>query len=251
MRKKCNRQEPSLGVIVIASMTRPHSRVRAGRDMHGWLAPLLFCGAVDVLRAARSMSSTVLPRNGLRLFPERRSKSMSDLVVVSFKGEETADQVLTKLQQMQKEHLIDLEDACVLVRSANGKVHLKQAVDLVKIGALSGAAWGGLFGALVGLMLLNPLAGLATGMAIGVGTGALSGALSDYGIDDDFMRSTGQNIEPGSSALFILVRQVNFDKVLPELKPFGGKVLKTSLTNDQEERLKKALESLNSSGTTA
>ena len=54
-----------------------------------------------------------------------------------------------------------------------------------------------------------------------------------------------------SSALFILVRRVNFDKVLPELKPFGGKLLKTSLTNDQEERLKKALESLNSSGTTA
>jgi hypothetical protein len=55
MRKKCNRQEPSLEVIVIASMTRPHSRVRAGRDMHGWLAPLLFCGAVDVVRAALSI----------------------------------------------------------------------------------------------------------------------------------------------------------------------------------------------------
>src|ERR1700730_3005616 len=129
-------------------------------------------------------------------FPGKRSKSMSDLVVVSFKGQETADQVLTKLQQMQKEHLIDLEDACVVVRTANGKVHLKQAVDLVKIGALSGAAWGGLFGTLVGLMLLTPLGGLATGMAIGASTGALSGVLAHYGIDDDFMRSMGQNIEP-------------------------------------------------------
>jgi len=100
-------------------------------------------------------------------------------------------------------------------------------------------------------MLLTPLGGLATGMAIGASTGALSGVLAHYGIDDDFMRSMGQNIEPGSSALFILVRRVNFDKVLPELKPFGGKVLKTSLTNDQEERLRKALESLNSSATTA
>ncbi|WOD13882.1 DUF1269 domain-containing protein [Paraburkholderia kirstenboschensis] len=197
------------------------------------------------------MNSTVLPRSVLVYLPEKRSKSMSDLVVVAFKGEETADKVLTKLHEMQKEHLIDLEDACVVVRNAEGNVHVKQAVDLVKIGALSGAAWGGLFGSLVGLMLLNPLAGLATGMAIGAGTGALSGALSDYGIDDDFMRSTGQNIEPGSSALFILVRHANFDKVLPELKPFGGKVLKTSLTNDQEEGLRKALESLNRSGTTA
>ena len=103
---------------------------------------------------------------------------MSDLVAVSFNGEETADQVLPKLRQMQKEHLIDLEDACIVVRGAKGKVHLKQAVDLVKIGAVSGVAWGGLSGALVGLMLLNPLVGLATGMAIGAGTGALSGALS-------------------------------------------------------------------------
>jgi uncharacterized membrane protein len=62
------------------------------------------------------------------------------------------------------------------------------------------------------------------------------------------MRSTGQNIEAGSSALFILVRRVNFDKVQPELKPLGGKVLKTSLTNDQEERLRKALEGLSTSG---
>jgi uncharacterized membrane protein len=176
---------------------------------------------------------------------------MSDLVVVSFKGEETADQVLTKLQQMQKEHLIDLEDACTVVRSAKGKIQLKQAVDLVKIGTLHGAAWGALFGVLVGVMVLNPLVGLATGMAMGAGTGALSGVLSDYGIDDDFMRSMGESIEPGSSALFMLVRHVNFDKVLPELKPFGGKVLKTSLTNDQEERLRKALESLNTSGATA
>jgi uncharacterized membrane protein len=143
---------------------------------------------------------------------------MSDLVVVSFKGEDTADQVLNKLQQLQKEHLIDLEDACVVVRDAQGKIHLKQALDLVRIGALSGAAWGGLFGALVGVLLLNPLVGLATGMAVGAGT------------------------------LFILARRVNFDKVLPELKPFGGKVLKTSLTNDQEERLRKALEGLNTSG---
>lgn len=99
--------------------------------------------------------------------------------------------------------------------------------------------------------MLNPLAGLATGVAIGAGTGALSGALSDYGIDGDFMRSMGENIEAGSSAPFILARRVNFDKVLPELKPFGAKVLKTSFTDDQEQRLRQALEDLNSSGAAA
>jgi len=176
---------------------------------------------------------------------------MSDLVVVSFRDEETADHVLNKLQEMQKEHLLDLEDACVMVRDSKGKVHLKQAVDLVKIGALRGATWGVMFGTLVGLLLLNPLAGLATGAVVGAGTGALSGALSDYGIDDTFMRSMGAKIEVGSSAIFVLVRRVNFDKVLPELKPFGGTILKTSLTNDQEERLRKALDNFGSPGATA
>ena len=79
--------------------------------------------------------------------------------------------MLNKLQQLQKGHLIDLEDACVVVRDAKGKIHLKQAVDLVRMGALSGAAWGGLFGALVGVLLLTPPVGLAIGVAVGAGTG--------------------------------------------------------------------------------
>jgi uncharacterized membrane protein len=167
---------------------------------------------------------------------------MSDLIVVSFKGDDTADQVLNKLQAMQKENLIDLEDAVVAVRDRNGKVRLKQAVDLVTAGAVSGAAWGTLMGTLVGLLFLNPLAGLATGLALGAGTGAISGALADYGINDDFIKNMAKNLEPGTSSLFILVRRVVFDKVLPELAPFGGTVVKTSLTNEQERALKKALE---------
>jgi hypothetical protein len=77
---------------------------------------------------------------------------MSDLVVVSFKGEDTADQVLNKLREMQKEYLIDVEDACVVVRNKDGKVRLKQAINLVSTVAVGGAAWGGLFGSLIGLV---------------------------------------------------------------------------------------------------
>jgi uncharacterized membrane protein len=172
---------------------------------------------------------------------------MSDLIVASFKGEDTADQVLNKLRELQKEHLIDLEDACVVVRHQNGKIRLKQAINLVGTGALGGAAWGGLFGSLVGLLFLNPLLGFVTGAAFGAGAGALSGALSDYGIDDDFIRKIGQNLEPGTSALFILVRRVNIDKVLPELRPYNPKILHTSLTPEQEERLRKALEDMRNS----
>jgi uncharacterized membrane protein len=167
---------------------------------------------------------------------------MSDLIVVAFPGEDTADQVLNKLQALQKEHLIDLEDACVVVRDRNGKVHVKQAVNLVGLEAASGGAFGAFWGTLIGLLFLNPLAGLLTGAAFGAGAGALSGMLGDYGINDDFIRSLGETIEPGTSALFILVRRATLDKVLPELRPFGGKVLRTSLSTEQEARLRRALE---------
>jgi uncharacterized membrane protein len=173
---------------------------------------------------------------------------MSDLIVVAFKGEDTADQVLNKLIALQKEHLIDLEDACIVVRDQKGKVHVKQAVSLIGVGAASGGAWGALWGTLVGLLFLNPLAGLLTGAALGAGAGALSGALSDYGIDDDFIRSLGSTIDPGSSALFVLVRRATLDKVLPELQPFGGTILRTSLSHEQEERLRQALQQVQTSG---
>jgi len=123
---------------------------------------------------------------------------MSELIVVSFKDEDTADQVLNKLNALRKEYLMDLEDAVVVVRDRQGKVRLKQLVNPTLIGAAGGATWGSLLGMLIGLIVLNPLAGLLTGAMVGAGAGALSGALSDYGIDDDFIRSVGKTIEPGS-----------------------------------------------------
>lgn len=166
---------------------------------------------------------------------------MSDLVCIAYKDRETADKVLNELRQLEVEHLIDLEDACVVDRDDNGKVHLKQAVNLTAAGAASGGVWGGLFGLLVGMLFLNPLLGWLGGLAVGAGAGALSGRLADYGIDDDFIKSLGSTIQPGTSALFVLVRKVTPDKVLPEIQKYGGTVLKTSLSKEQDERLREAL----------
>ena len=99
-----------------------------------------------------------------------------------------------------------------------------------------------MWGALIGLLFLNPLIGMVTGAALGAGSGALAGRLSDYGIDDNFIRSLGSTIEPGSSALFVLVRSMTADRVLPGLQPFEGTVLRTSLSNEQEARLRQALQ---------
>lgn len=166
---------------------------------------------------------------------------MAELVVVGFDNPYDADRVLTELARMQTEYLVDLADAVVAVRRPGGEVQLKQSINLVGVGATSGLVWGGLFGTLVGLLFLNPLAGFAVGGAVGAGGGAISGKLSDYGIDDDFIRSLAETLQPDTSALFLLVRKVQPEKVLSELSRFEGRVLRSSLSPDQEAKLQEAL----------
>jgi uncharacterized membrane protein len=166
---------------------------------------------------------------------------MSNLVILGFDGLHTADEVLDKLRSLQKEYLIDLEDACVIERDAAGKVYLKQAINMSKIGARAGGLHGALWGTLVGLLLLNPLAGMAVGTIAGAGAGALSGSLVDFGIPDDFLKKLGGTIPSGSSALAIAFRSVNEDKVVPELAAYKPRVVKTSLSNEAEQRLSAAL----------
>ena len=76
---------------------------------------------------------------------------------------------------------------------------------------------------------------------IGMSAGVLAGSLSDYGISDDFIKSLGETLPANSSALFILVRKSQPDRILAELSDVRGRILKTTLSPEQEERLKKAL----------
>jgi len=168
---------------------------------------------------------------------------MSELVVVGFKDAEEADRVLLRLAKLKKEHLIDLEDAVVVIRDEAGRVHLKQSISPAINAAATGfmLASGSLWGGLIGLLFLHPIAGFVLGGAIGAGTEALSGSLADYGIDDDFIKSLSETIPVSSSALFILVREAQPEKVLAELTDVKGKVLRTSLSPEQEKKLQEAL----------
>jgi uncharacterized membrane protein len=167
---------------------------------------------------------------------------MSELLVVGFDNPNDADRALTELARMKKEYLIDLEDAVVAIRDADGTVRIKQSVNLVGLGAASGGLRGALWGSLIGLLFLNPLAGFTIGGMVGVGSGALSGSMVDYGIDDEFIRSIGATLQPDTSALFLLVRKSQPEKVLAELSGFKGRILRSSLSPEQEARLQAALE---------
>jgi uncharacterized membrane protein len=176
---------------------------------------------------------------------------MAEMVAVAFDNEQEADRVLTELNRLQKEYLVDLVDAVIAVRPREGNVQLKQSINMVGVGAASGALSGGFWGSLIGLLFLNPLAGFAVGGLVGAGAGALSGSLVDYGIDDNFIRSLGKNLQPGTSALFVLVRKAQPEKVLAELSRFRGRVLRSSLSPEQEARLQAALSGQPSSQTNA
>jgi uncharacterized membrane protein len=158
---------------------------------------------------------------------------MSTLTVIGYDDQFKAEEVRLKLWKMQKDYLIDMEDAVVAVKDQNGKVKLHQAANLTAAGAVSGGFWG----SLIGLMFLNPL----LGAAIGASAGAVSGALTDLGIDDKFMKDLAATMKPGTSVLFVLVRHSTPDKVLDELKGTGGKILKTSLSHDDEAKVQAAL----------
>ena len=158
---------------------------------------------------------------------------MSDLVVIAFPTEAKAEEVRQKLLAMQKEYLIELGDAVIAVKDADGRIKLNQLLNTTAVGAVSGTFWG----ALIGLIFLMPLAGAALGAA----SGAIGGALTDVGLDDKWIKETAAAIQPNTAALFVLVRKVTADKVLEGLKGEGGTVMKTSLDHTKEAALQAAL----------
>lgn len=161
---------------------------------------------------------------------------MADLIVIAYNSEEKAEAARTKVLELQKEYFIELGDAVVAVRRDNGDVKLNQLVNTTAAGAASGGMWG----ALVGLLFLNPL----VGAALGAGVGALSGRFTDVGIDDKFMKDAAAALTPGQAALCLMIRKVTADKVIPAMAPFGGTVLRTNLSDEQEARLQAALKAV-------
>ena len=157
---------------------------------------------------------------------------MANLVAIAYDDVDQAQQVTQTLGELMKEHSIELEDV-VIVENRSGKIKLHQP-SLAGIGATGGALWGGL----IGLIFFVPLLGLAVGAA----SGAAAGALSDHGIDDNFMKELGDKLPEGGAAVFVLVREATADKVVPEVAKFGGHVIQSSLSNEQEAALQEALD---------
>ena len=157
---------------------------------------------------------------------------MSELMVLGFPNEVEADRFGVKLAEMQKDMIVQLQDAAMVVRDADGKPHVKHDNHLVGAGALGGAFWGMLFG----LLFFIPFLGLA----IGAGMGALFGKLGKTGIDKQVLEQMGDAVPPGKAGWFLLISQMTEDKFLAAVAGTNAKLVRSNLSAAQEEELKNA-----------
>lgn len=155
---------------------------------------------------------------------------MSELIVYTYAGADKASEVLNEVRSLKKENvhkaLIGLEDAAVVAKDENGKVRLRQTMEAAVKG--SSIAGGGLWGVLVGFLFGGPL----LGALVGIGIAALFGRKLDIGIDNDFIRSIGDDLGSSDSALLMLVHETPIDTVAEVMTRFGGTLHRATLSKD-------------------
>lgn len=177
---------------------------------------------------------------------------MSELIVFTYKSEDKAAEVLHNIAKLKREHiekpLITIEDAVLVAKHKDGKVRIQQTLESVVKG--TNVAYGGLWGMLIGFLFGGPLFGLLAG----AGISALLGRKIDVGINNDFVREVGENLLPGDSALFLLVKDTPVEVLVETLNAQGGRLFHTSLPDEvakaftqasEYEEVKRALEAEN------
>jgi uncharacterized membrane protein len=165
---------------------------------------------------------------------------MTEMLVLAFDTEEGADEARNKILELDKQYLFGLDQVVEVVRHKDGRVKIKQEPKFTGIAAVGGAFWG----LLIGIIFFVPL----IGVAVGATAGAIAGHFAKYGISSEFMQDVERSIQPGNSALFILAENVKIDRLVPQIAGLRPRILRTSLSADQEEKLKEAFGSGNASG---
>jgi uncharacterized membrane protein len=184
---------------------------------------------------------------------------MAELIVVGFKQDMyRASIVLNKLSTMDDDWAVDLHDAVAVYRDVNGKLRVDQSYQMT---TGEEAGWGGLLGALIGAIVAIPFTGGASaavaagayaagaigGGVLGAGVGALDASWwkDEFGIPEDFVQQVGTMVQPGDSAIFALLRSATPDVVAAQFRGYGGTILRTTLSPEQQARLERELKARN------
>ena len=158
---------------------------------------------------------------------------MATLVAIGYPDETTATAASLEAQRLSKDLIIQPDAIAAIIRDRESKFHV--TTNHHSVGG--GASWGMFWGLLFGMLFFIPF----LGMAVGAGLGALMGKMSKGAIDRQFQEQVRDMVQPGTSALFLIVEKATPDKALEALSQFGGTVLKSSLSKEQEAELQAAL----------
>lgn len=157
---------------------------------------------------------------------------MSNLIVLKFDNADEAGKVRQALRELEQGGQLTINDAAVVSKDAEGKVHVRNELES---GITTGAIGGGVIGLILGAMF--PIAGLA----IGAAGGALIGKLLDTGVDNKFVKEVTAALTPNTSALFVALKDGDPNVALAVLRPFQGTLYHTTLSSELEQELRNAL----------
>jgi uncharacterized membrane protein len=161
---------------------------------------------------------------------------VATLVAIGYPDQVTAEQAMETVRQLQGDLVIQAEQVAAISRDMEGKYHVHTQHGGAS--AAGGAWWGGFWGFLFGLLFFIPFAGLA----LGAGMGALFGHFGEKGIDKAFQQQVRDYVQPGTSALFLIIDKATPDKAIAAMQQYGGTVIRTSLSDEDTKRLQDALE---------
>jgi uncharacterized membrane protein len=160
---------------------------------------------------------------------------MATLVAIAYDDQATAEEARHTVQGLEADLIIQADQVAAISRDPAGKYHVTTSHGGATAGG--GAWWGGFWGLLFGMLFLIPFAGLA----IGAGFGALFGHLGKNAIDKEFQQQVRDSLKPGTSALFMVIEHATPDKAIAALSQYGGKVIRTSLSDEDTAKLQEAL----------
>jgi len=180
---------------------------------------------------------------------------MAELIVVGFKKDMyRGSEVLNELLSLNDDWVVDLHDAVAVYRDYKGKLRVDQSYQMT---TGEGAAWGGFWGLLIGATLAIPFtagasaaaaagavaAGALGGTALGAGLGAVDASSwkDEFGIPDEFVQRVGAMIQPGDSAIYAILRVGDPDKVEEKFRGYGGTILRTTLSKEQQAKVEQVL----------
>ena len=177
---------------------------------------------------------------------------MAELIVVGFqKDRYKASEVLDILKKMNQSSVVDLNDAVAVYRDHSGDLLIEQSYQMT---TGEGAGWGSLLGIIIGGLIAVPFtagasaaaavaAGTLGGATLGAGVGALDAKSikKDFGLTEDFVRDVGGMVQTGDSAIVALLRTLDPDRVAEQFRGYGGTVLRSTLSADQQGRIEKML----------